>query len=74
MRYYLVKIAFNKNAGSEDRPAPAAYDTFDDANKAFHSFMYQSINGSTIGWALAVIIDDLGNVHKVEKWTAPTEE
>lgn len=71
MRYYLVKIAYNKVAQAEDRPAPQAFDTIDDATKAFHSFMYQSIGGETIGWAMALIINSYGNTERVERWEAP---
>lgn len=68
MRYYLVKIAFNKVAGQEDRPQPVGYDTLDEALKAFHSFMTQNILGSTIGWCMAMITTPYGTVEKVERW------
>ena len=68
MRYYLVKIAYNKVAGAEDRPQPSAYDTLDEALKAFHSFMTQNILGSTIGWCMAMITTPYGTVEKVERW------
>ena len=77
MRYYLVKIAYNKVAGAEDRPQPSAYDTLDEALKAFHSFMTQNILGSTIGWCMAMITTPYGTVEKVERWeeyVEPEEE
>ena len=73
MRYYLVKIAYNKVAGAEDRPQPSAYDTLDEALKAFHSFMTQNILGSTIGWCMAMITTPYGTVEKVERWEEHVE-
>jgi len=74
MRFYLVKIAYNKVAKAEDRPAPQGFDTFDEAKKAFHSFMYQSILGETIGWAMALIINEVGNTEYMDRWVSPVEE
>ena len=74
MRYYLVKIAYNKVAQAEDRPQPAAYNSLDDALKAFHGFFSQNIMGSTIGWCMAMITNPYGAVEKVERWEEPTQE
>lgn len=73
MRYYLVRIAYNKQAQAEDRPQPTAYNTWDEALKAFHSFMTQNILGSTIGWCMAMITTPYGTVEKVERWEEHTE-
>ena len=76
MRYYLVKIAYNKVAQAEDRPQPAAYNTLDEAKKAFHNFFAQNILGSTIGWCMAMVINPYGVVQMVERWeeVVPEEE
>ena len=74
MRYYLVQIAFNKVAQAEDRPQPKAFDTLDEATKAFHSFFTQNILGSTIGWCMAMIINPYGVVKKVERWEETVSE
>jgi len=71
MRYYLVKIAYNKVAQAEDRPQPKAFDSLDEAVKDFHSFMQQNILGSTIGWCLGMIINPYGVVERSERWEEP---
>lgn len=68
MRYYLFKIYYNKNVQAEDRPQPAGYDTLDEAKKAFHSFMTQSILADTCGWCLCMIINQYGKVELMERW------
>ena len=73
MKYYLIKIFYNKIAEAEDRPQPLAFDSLDDAEKAFHQYMGQSIKGETCGWVLAMIINDMGNTEILKKWTAPVE-
>lgn len=73
MKYYLVKIFYNKVAQAEDRPQPLAFDTIDDAKKAFHQYLGRSIGAETCGWVLALIINDMGNTEILEKWTAPVE-
>ena len=73
MRYYLVKIAYNKVAQAEDRPAPQGFNSLDEAKKAYHSFLTQSILGETIGWCLALIINEFGNTELLDRWVAPPE-
>lgn len=60
MRYYLFKIAYNKVAMAEDRPQPSAYDSYDEAEKAYHSFFSQNILASTIGWCMAFVVSEFG--------------
>ena len=72
MRYYLVKITFNKVAQAEDRPQPTGYDTLDEALKALHSYMYQNILGETIGWCQGLIINSNAGVERVERWEENT--
>lgn len=76
MRYYLVQIAYNKIAQAEDRPQPKAFNTLDEATKAFHNFFAQNILGSTIGWCMAMVINPYGVVQMVERWeeVVPQEE
>lgn len=68
MKYYLIKIFYNKVAKAEDRPQPQAFNTLDEADKAFHNYMSQSILGATTGWVLAMIINPYGVVERVERW------
>ena len=72
MRYYLIKIAYNKVAHAEDRVING-YNSQDEAEKAFHSYMYQSILGDTIGWAYGCVIDENGVKITEKKWTAQEE-
>lgn len=74
MRFYLIKIYYNKVAQAEDRPQPSAFNTLDAAKKAFHQYMGQSIETETCGWVLAMIINSNGNTEYMEKWEAPSEE
>ena len=76
MRYYLVKIAYNKVAQAEDRPQPAAYNTLDEAKKAFHNFFAQNILGSTIGWCMAMVVNPYGVVVEglTGRWEEPAAE
>lgn len=74
MRYYVVKIYYNKVAGAEDRPQPAGFDDISAAKKAFHSFMTQSILAETCGWCLCMIINEYGKVEMQERWESDTPE
>ncbi len=60
MRYYLFKIAYNKVVMAEDRPQPSAFDSYDEAEKAYHNFFSQNILAPTIGWCMAFIVDERG--------------
>ena len=75
MRYYLIRIAYNKIAKAEDRPQPSAYDTLDEAKKAFHNFFAQNILGSTIGWCMAMVVNPYGVIvdNLSERWEEPVE-
>ena len=73
MRYYLIRITYNKVAKAEDRPAPKGFDTLDAAKKDFHSYMTQSILGETIGWCLGMIINEFGVVQQIERWAEEVE-
>ena len=75
MRFYLIKIAFNKVAQAEDRVI-SAYDSEDEARKAYHSYMQQSILGSTIGWAYGCVMNGYGVKLDgcEERWEAKEEE
>lgn len=72
MRYYLVKVAYNKVAMAEDRPQPSAYNSFDEAEKAYHSFFSQNILAPTIGWCMACVISEQGvNAINPKVWEDP---
>lgn len=73
MRYYLVKIAYNKVAQAEDRPQPAGFNTYDEAEKALHQFFSSNILGSTIGWCEAFIFNSEGGLERSEIWQDSTD-
>lgn len=58
-RFYLVKIAYNKEKQAEDRVI-TGYNSQDEAEKAYHSYMTQNILGKTIGWCYACVINGYG--------------
>lgn len=72
MRYYLVTITYNKVADAEDRPQPKGFNTIDEACKAFHLYLTQNIKGATVGWCLAIIFNEYGNVEYMERWQEET--
>lgn len=74
MRYYLFKVAYNKVACAEDRPAPPAYNSYDEAKKAQYNYMGQSVLGETIGWVMSKIICENGvcNSYDDTYWESPT--
>lgn len=71
MRYYLIKIFYNKVAQAEDRPQPQAFSTKNAALKAYHQYLGQSIESETCGWVLTLIINEFGNIEEMTRWDAP---
>jgi hypothetical protein len=77
MRYYVFKIFYNKVAKAEDRPQPSGYDSLDEALKAYHAFMQQSILSETCGWCLCMVVNEYGKAEVTDRWEAtetPTTE
>lgn len=72
-RFYLVKITWNKVAQAEDRVVNG-YNSLDEAEKAFHSHMTQSILGETIGWTYACVMDGKGSRYFEERWDEKVQE
>lgn len=72
MRFYLVTIQYNKDAKAENRTAPKAYDTVDEAIAEFHTQMGKDMKNATLGWAISIVFDSNGGIIRDEKWTAPT--
>ena len=73
MRYYVLSIEFNREKASENRTAPKAYDTYDDAIIEFHSRLAADMKNDSLGWALVMVFDNEGNTRRVEKWTREEE-
>ena len=67
-RYYVIKVAYNNVAEAEDRPQPLAFDDYDSALKAYHSFMQQSILAETTGWVFCIICDRYGTLMLTDRW------
>ena len=73
MRYYLITIQYNMVTQAENRTVPKAYDNLDDAIAEFHTQMGKDMKNETLGWALSMVINSDGGIHKNEKWTRPIE-
>lgn len=73
MRYYLYKVAYNKVAQAEDRPQPAAYDSYDEARKNLLLYIGQSMLGETIGWVMGTIQNSFGTINSGDnlRWEDP---
>ena len=74
MKYYLIRIAFNKEQNVEELLKPAAFNTYDEANKSFHAAMYQNINDGTHSKFLCMVVNEFGNVEKMERWEETVQE
>lgn len=73
MRYYLVTIQYNKDAKAENRTVPKSFGTLDEAVAAFHKQMGADMSNDTLGWAISIVFDNFGIIHKNETWTRPEE-
>lgn len=73
MRFYLITIQYNRVAQAENRTAPKAYDTLDEAVAEFHVQMGKDMKNDSLGWALNMVINSEGGIHKNEKWTRPVD-
>lgn len=73
MRYYLITIQFNREAGAENRTVPRAFDTRDDAEQAFHEQVAKDMKNDTLGWSLNVVINDTGYAELTKKWVRPIQ-
>lgn len=72
-RYYLVTIQYNRNSQAENRTAPKAFDTMDEAVAAFHKQMGSDMSNDTLGWAISIVFDNYGGIIRNEMWTRPEE-
>lgn len=73
MRFYLITIQYNRIAEAENRTAPKAFDSLDSAIAEFHTQMGKDMKTDSLGWALSMVINSEGGIHKNEKWTRPVE-
>lgn len=74
MKYYLIRVAYNKVDDVEELIKPAAFNTYDEANKSFHAAMYQNINDGVHSKFLCMVVNEFGNVEKMERWEEPVQE
>lgn len=72
MRYYLVKIYFNKEVQAEVRQQPVGFDAYDDAEKAMFKYMSDTMLASTVSWCEAFILNSQGGTDRVERWEEKT--
>lgn len=71
MRYYVFSVQHNWQADAENRVAPKAYDSKNDAMAEFHRQLAQDINNTTVDWSLAMIINSDGGIEDSEKYFGP---
>jgi len=69
MRYYVTAIQYNKDAEAENRTVPYAFDTLNEAKQKFHEILGSDMKNATLGWSVAVIFDNNGNMIMSERWT-----
>lgn len=70
MRYYVFEVLKIKDGG-EDRPAPYAFDSYDEALKKYHQILGQDVGGEVVEWVLVMFVNDHGKIEKEERWDAP---
>lgn len=73
MRYYLLTVQYNKDAGAENRSVPKGFDTREDAIREFHSQMAKDMANSSLGWAFSMVINSAMGIEKEEKFERPEE-
>ena len=74
MRYYVLSIQFNKDAQAENRTAPKAYDSRNDAVKEFHNQLSTDMGNPTLGWSICMVINSAMGVEMQEKYVADVVE
>lgn len=70
MRYYVFAIQFNKDAQAENRTAPKAYDTRNEAIREFHRQLSQDMVNATLGWSICMVVNSAMGVEASEKYVA----
>lgn len=73
MRFYVLAIQYNNEKEAENRTAPKAFDTLNDAKREFHSQLSKDMGNVTLGWSLVMIINSDGMVYASEKYVASVE-
>lgn len=74
MRFYVVAIQYNRIAEAENRTAPKAYNTKDEAIAEWHRQLATDMKNDSLGWSLCMVFDVFGNIIAKERWTRPAEE
>lgn len=69
MRFYVVAIQYNRVAEAENRTAPKAYNTKDEAIAEWHRQLAGDMKNDSLGWSLCMVIDMFGNIIAKERWT-----
>ncbi len=74
MRFYVLAIQYNRVAEAENRTAPKAYNTKDEAIAEWHRQLSTDMKNDSLGWSLCMVFDAFGNIIAKERWTRPAEE
>lgn len=69
-RFYVLAIQYNRQAEAENRTAPKAFNSYNDAKKEFHNQLSKDMGNATLGWSLCMIIDNFCNVIDKERYVA----
>ncbi len=74
MRYYVLSVQYNKDAGAENRTVPKAYDTKNEAVAEFHRVLAADMKNATLGWSICMVINDAMGIEKNEKYIADKDK
>jgi hypothetical protein len=73
-KFFVVLLAFEKEAEKWSKKSLYECDTKDEAVKNFHQSLASYINSPTYSRCSVVVLDSFGNTIRSEYWTEPVEE
>ena len=73
-KFFVVLLAYEKDAEKWSKKALYEYDTQDEAVKNFHQSLAAYINSPTYSRCSVVVLDSFGNSIRSEYWNEPEPE
>lgn len=73
-KYFVVLLAYEKDAEKWSKKALYEHDTKDEAVKNFHQMLASHINSPTYNRCAVLVVDTFGNAIRSEYWNEPTPE
>lgn len=70
MRFYVLSVQYNKDAGAENRTVPKAYNTRNEALAEFHRVLASDMKTPSLGWSICMVINDAMGIEAKEKYVA----